>query len=177
MARLRLLVAVVLTLAMSAACTGSTTKHAAAARPTNITAASPHVRPTATVAPIEAKCTYALTSGDLPTWARAGFTSPSSQKFVTSASGDMVAVLFGYPMQEPRNEKTDGRNKILWVARDPTIGPMTVDAQLVGSTDHVNLGPVPIGPSYVDVPRAGCWRLTLHLPRGDDTVDIRYVKG
>ncbi|HEY1485588.1 MAG TPA: hypothetical protein VGF84_05760 [Micromonosporaceae bacterium] len=125
---------------------------------------------------IAGPCEFKPTAGDLPTWARAGFTSRSGQTFVTSAGGDMVGVLFGYPMREPR-AAGDGKNKVLWVSRIPQTTGLTIEAHLVGSTQDVDLGAVPLGPSYVDVPHAGCWRLDLRWSGRVDTVDIRYDQG
>jgi hypothetical protein len=31
------------------------------------------------------------------------------------------------------------------------------------------------GPSIIDLPRAGCWRFTLHWARSVDELDLAYV--
>jgi len=141
----------------------------------------PSPAPSPTAAPdLEDACSYKLTTTALPVWARYGFRPPyTGWPFVVSKRGDMVAVLFGYPMMEPRDEPKDGNNKILWVSK--TGLSMTVDAQLVGTSQIVHLGDVPVGPSIVDMPTAGCWHMTLHLS-GDqgqwtDTLDVVYCKG
>src|SRR5262249_16353254 len=99
--------------------------------------------------------------------------------FVYSKRGDMVAVLFGYPMTAPHDEQSNRNNKILWVSKTGGLS-MTVDAQLVGSAQIVHLGDVPVGPSIVDGPTDGCWHMTMHLRgNGDqwtDTVDVVYRK-
>src|SRR5947209_20608923 len=54
----------------------------------------------------------------LPAWARTGFgdPSPSGIPYVPGARGDILGVLFGYPLAAP--PPTHGRaNKILWVSR------------------------------------------------------------
>jgi hypothetical protein len=165
-----------------AGCSGPDPRHAAGAaapapRPAPaVTGAA--TSPTALAATPDAKCAYAPSKGALPTWARSGFSPPyDSWPYVTSKSGHIVGVLFGDPLHAGTPAATQAQNKILWVAREPAVGPMTIDAELVGSTERVDLGPVPIGPSYVNVPQAGCWHLTLHLASGDDSVDIVYGKG
>jgi hypothetical protein len=178
------LAVVLFALALIAACTSAGPEHPAAApAPHPAAAASPDTGATtpgatAPAPPKEAKCSYRPSTAALPTWARAGFSPPyNDSKYVTSNSGNMVGVLFGDPLRAGTPGPTQRQNKILWVARDSTVGPMTIDAELVGSTELVHLGQVPIGPSYVDVPNAGCWHLTLHLATGDDSVDIVYGKG
>jgi len=129
---------------------------------------------------VPSNCTFTLAKGPLPEWAREGFSTPDGWQFTITGSGNIVAVLFGYPMRASRNVQEDGTNKILWISKGAYAMSMTVDAQLVGSTERVSLGDVPVGPSIVDLPDAGCWHLTLHLngdPTLADTVDITYQKG
>jgi hypothetical protein len=179
--RLGVLGMAVLALGLSAACTSAGPKHTAVPAPRPAAAATPpgtattNAGTTAPAAPDKAKCSYRPSTAALPPWARAGFSPPYNEwKYVTSRSGNMVGVLFGDPLRAGTPGPTEAQNKILWVARDPTVGPMTIDAQRVGSNERVQLGHVPIGPSYVDVPHAGCWHLTLHLANGDDSVDVVY---
>ena len=84
---------------------------------------------------------------------------------VLGRSEEIVAVVFGDPLRWPPSK---GRNnKILWVARQSTAAPsdLTIDAQRMQGTREVEApvrrvvegGP---GPSIVDLPGAGCWRLT-----------------
>lgn len=162
-------------LVLTTACTSSGPKHASAIptpHPAAATATPGAIAPTPTPA---ATCSYRPSSAVLPTWARTGFSSPYNVwRHVTSKSGNVVGVLFNDPLHVGTPGSTKGQNKILWVARAPAVGPMTIDAELVGSTERVQLGHVPIGPSNVDVPRAGCWHLILHLASGDDSVDLVY---
>jgi hypothetical protein len=76
-------------------------------------------------------------------------------------------------MREPRTA-SDRENKVLWVSRIPQTTDLTIEAHPVGSTEDVSLGAIPLGPSIVDVPHTGCWRLTLRRSGKVDTVDIRY---
>jgi hypothetical protein len=96
----------------------------------------------------------------------------------------MVGVLFGYPLSQP---PADGRNnKILWVAgpasprpRDPSAAPghddLVIEARLDGTGEPVQRrisgGP---GPSIVDLPKPGCWRLTLSWAGRTDEMDLEY---
>lgn len=167
-------------LAAAAACTSSSQtaspQPSKTASPLGIVLPSPTLSPPATV-DLESTCSFKLAKGDLPIWARHGFQGPRYDiwPFVTSKRGDMVAVLFGYPLTSPRDEKHSG-NKILWVSK--TGFSMTVDAELVGTSQIVHLGDVPVGPSNVDMPTPGCWDMTLHLIGDDgpwtDTVDVVY---
>jgi hypothetical protein len=68
----------------------------------------------------------------------------------------------------------DRGNKILWITRDPhPDGPLTITAELDGAvtTREVPGGP---GPSLVDLPTPGCWRLALAWPDHTDRVTIAY---
>ena len=179
--RLGVLGLAVLALGLTAACTSAGPKHTAVPAPRPAAAATPLGTATTTpgstapAPPKEAKCSYRPSMAALPTWARAGFSPPySGSKYVTSKSGNMIGVLFGDPLHAGTPGPTQAQNKILWVAHDSTAGAMTIDAELVGSTERVYLGAVPIGPSYVNVPQAGCWHLTLHLATGDDSIDVVY---
>ncbi|HKE63312.1 MAG TPA: hypothetical protein VKB59_01540 [Micromonosporaceae bacterium] len=117
---------------------------------------------------MESSCSFKLTKGDLPVWARAGFSPPfDATPFVTSKHGDLVGVLFSYPMKSP------GQNKILWVSQGHA-GQMDIAAQLVGTSQVVDVGFVDVGPSYVNMPTPGCWHLTLDGVGWTDTIDLAY---
>jgi hypothetical protein len=87
----------------------------------------------------------------------------------------LIGVLFGYPLTSRPVTPNDGKNKILWVSREHA-GQMEAHAQLVGSAQVVDIGLVPVGPSYVDMPAPGCWHLTLDGPGWTDTIDLVYNK-
>ena len=167
---------------IAAGCTGPAATHrtatAADTPPAVPATASASTAPTVSAAApggaADAPCTYKLIKTDLPTWARAGFHGPpfNTVPYVTSSGGDIVAVLFGYPLQAPPVNVT---NKILWVPTDLSAGKLTVDAHLVGTSETVDISGISkFGPSYDDVPKPGCWRFTLHWKGQAETVDIVY---
>jgi hypothetical protein len=121
--------------------------------------------------------------GSLPDWARAGFSGDARVPHVFGAQGDIVAVLFGYPLALARRDGSN--NKILWVAgpattSSDTMSPatLTITATLDGTdarvTREVTGGP---GPSIIDMPRAGCWHLELRWSGRIDTMDLVYAGG
>jgi hypothetical protein len=120
-------------------------------------------------------CSAAVVTSALPEWARAGF-SPDAyvNPHVTGASGKIVGVLFVDPLRSP--PRSGVGNKILWVAKDPGTGPLVIQARLDGSsqtaTSTVDEGP---GPSILDLPTPGCWRLTLSWSGQTDSVALPYV--
>jgi hypothetical protein len=169
-------------LLVAAGCSGPSATHRAAgaanARPVVPVTASPSsVSPAPSAAPggaADAPCSFKLITTDLPVWARQGFHGPpyNAFPFVTTNLGDVVGVLFGYPLQAP---PLDVANKILWVPNDLSAGNLTIDAHLVGTSDTVDIGGISsFGPSYDDVPKPGCWRFTLHWKGQAETVDIVY---
>ena len=115
----------------------------------------------------------------VPEWARAGFSDPEPvAPLVRSRSGNVVAILFGRQLWSP--PRKDVNNKVLWVWRQPIeggSGPVTMTAQLMGTDRVVTSGlPLPAGPSIVDLPLPGCWRITLHASGGTDTIDLDYAR-
>jgi hypothetical protein len=115
----------------------------------------------------------------VPEWARAGFSDPNPVvPFVRSRSGNVVGVLFGGRLWSP--PRAGVSNKVLWVWRQVpggATGDVTMTAQLSGTDTVVTRGlPRPEGPSTVDLPRPGCWRITLHSPGGTDTIDLDYAR-
>ncbi len=136
---------------------------------------------TATTASAPAGCAARVETGALPDWADAGFSGDARVPHVFGAKGDIVAVLFAHPLRQVR---TDGsNNKILWVARAATTSPdptapatMVITARLDGTDTRVIRevagGP---GPSIIDLPQAGCWRLDLRWSEHTDTMDLVYA--
>jgi hypothetical protein len=117
--------------------------------------------------------------GVLPTWARAGFAEQEpAVAHVSSRSGDVVAILFGYPLSSPQREGF--YNKILWVHRDGPTPPVEIGGQRMDGTTPVG-EPVALrldegfAPSIVDVAEAGCWRLSLTYGDRIDSIDLEYV--
>ncbi|MFG2043522.1 hypothetical protein [Dactylosporangium sp. NPDC048998] len=119
-------------------------------------------------------CGSPVETGPLPEWARGGFSDGGQWPYVMGDGGAVLAVLFVRPLAVTR---TDGaNNKILWVARDPfPPGDLVIDAALGGSGETARRSvPGGPGPSIVDLPRPGCWRLTLTWPGHTDTLDLTY---
>ena len=95
-------------------------------------------------------------------------------------SGEIIAILFGGTLYAPPSEEVS--NKILWVAKDGTSGPegLVISAQRMDGTERlgdpvervVEGGP---GPSTIDLPEAGCWRLSLAWADETDSLDLEYV--
>src|SRR5207253_1242651 len=124
-----------------------------------------------------APCNAQVQLGALPKWARGGFSDPRIPH-VLGRSGRIVAALFAYPLLSPPDARR--RNKILWVARrTPDASPLRIHAQrMSGSspvgtpvTRKVSGGP---GPSIINLPSPGCWRLTLRWSGRVDSLDLDY---
>jgi hypothetical protein len=108
--------------------------------------------------------------GAPPAWTAAAW-SDSSPGFTTPyalASDDAAGAFFfvkGLRAGHPSNPA----NKVLWIVRFPRDGnPLTITARL--STDRSEVvqlsepagsSPGEIYPSYVDLPKPGCWQLSL----------------
>lgn len=120
-------------------------------------------------------CAASVTVGPLPEWARTGFTPPDqSIAHVLGDGGDIVAVLFGYPLQAPPG--TERGNKILWVGRVLDESPADLVVHGTSDTgdvvdDKVSGGP---GPSIIDVPSAGCWTMDLTWGSHHDVLRLPY---
>jgi hypothetical protein len=110
------------------------------------------------------RCAAPSTADDIPSWAAAARVPPTTPHLV-SADGNVLAVLFGYPLRA--GTPTDRQNKILWVVRQPRGSqPLVITASMPGARSvHValpaNSGPGEIYPSIMDAPEAGCWRFAL----------------
>ena len=110
-----------------------------------------------------------------------GFSDPRPRiPHAIGRGGDIAALLWGFPLTSP--PRKDISNKILWVSR-VTRRPSTalrIHAQRMRGTRalgapvrrRVDGGP---GPSIIDLPRAGCWRLRLRWSGHTDRLDLRYV--
>jgi hypothetical protein len=117
----------------------------------------------------------------LPVWARGGFSDAKPRMpYVLGRTGRIAAILWAEPLQSP--PPRDHNNKILWVSRaaltpdsDLRIGAQRMKgAERIGAPVYRRVMGGP-GPSIVDLPAAGCWRLTLRWSRSTDTLDVRYV--
>ncbi|MGZ4358855.1 MAG: hypothetical protein ACXVZW_03625 [Gaiellaceae bacterium] len=125
-------------------------------------------------------CSTHVLRGSLPLWARGGFHPPTQRiPHVLGHSGGIAAVLFAYPLLSPLPKTHD--NKILWVSRVPvnSLTSLRIHAQrmlvsrAVGApvARTVRGGP---GPSIVDLPAPGCWRLSLRWAGRTDALDLEY---
>ena len=129
-------------------------------------------------APTRTACGSTVETGPLPEWARAGFSDDSSMPHVMGDRGSIVAAIFGFPLTAARSDGT--ANKILWVSKpasaDPeAAGELVIDARLDGSDVSARRSvPGGPGPSIIDLPQSGCWRLTLTWWGRTDTMDLTY---
>lgn len=117
-------------------------------------------------------CAGNVSTAALPSWARAGF-SPAGfhTPHVISDHRQIIAVLF---VELRVHQPTGTHNKILWVA-EGGYRPLHIRAQLQGTSRTVTStlpnGP---GPSYVNMPAAGCWQLSLTWSSYHDTIALQY---
>jgi len=126
-------------------------------------------------------CAAGIDRGVLPVWARTGFSDAAPRvAHVVGRSGDIVAILFALPLSSPPAQ-THG-NKILWVSRRSAVSgsPLHIRAQRMSGGRPVGKpvsrtvagGP---GPSIIDLPAAGCWRMALNWSGRSDSLDLRYA--
>jgi hypothetical protein len=95
--------------------------------------------------------------------------------------GTAAGFIWGYPLRA--GNPSDPSNKILWIMRLPRHGsrlviratPLHAPTPVVTLTRPADSGPGEIYPSIVNVPRAGCWRLTLHWAGHEDTLDLAWA--
>ena len=117
----------------------------------------------------------------LPVWMRGGFSGPRPRvPYAIGEKGQIAGVLFAWPLHSPL--LSGQRNKILWVPRhlSKSVAPLWIRLQRMNGVQKVgapvrrviSTGP---GPSYVDVPVAGCWRATLTWSGRRDTIDLVYT--
>ncbi len=86
--------------------------------------------------------------------------------------------MFAFPLRA--GNRTNPANKVLWIMRLPRHGsPLAIRATpLHGHAAPVRItlppdsAPAEIYPSYVNVPKAGCWHLTLRWAHHADSIDL-----
>jgi hypothetical protein len=129
------------------------------------------------------RCHSEVSKGVLPTWARAGFSGPRPRiPHVLGRSNQVLAIVFGYPLRSP---PAAGRsNKILWVPKTwpKTPAPLWIRAQRLDGARPLGapirkIVPGGPGPSIVDLPQAGCWRVKLSWSGRTDELDLAYGVG
>ena len=126
-------------------------------------------------------CASQVKSGLLPQWARTGFSDPKPRMpYELGRSGAIAALVFGFPLLSPAARTHN--NKILWVSRVTTQpgSDLRIAAQRMHGTHPLGTpvsrtvmgGP---GPSIINLPSSGCWRLTLRWSGRVDSLDLDYV--
>lgn len=124
-------------------------------------------------------CHSQVRKGVLPAWARAGFTQPLPRVPYTVGAHDRIAAIPFVSLDSP--PAADHNNKILWVSRVPPYGghDLKISAQRMSVTRPLGApvnrtvtgGP---GPSIINLPSPGCWRLTLQWSGWTDQLDLEY---
>jgi hypothetical protein len=118
----------------------------------------------------------AVDSGVLPEWARAGFSEKEPRIAHVIGRDDRLAAIFFGPLTAP--PRKDEGNKILWVSREPQNAPsdLKLTATHLGSDETVRRtvprGP---GPSGIDMPKPGCWRVHAKWADQQDDLDLTYT--
>lgn len=125
----------------------------------------------------QSACAHAVVTSALPVWAQSGFAANALvNAHLTGASGNIIGVLFADHITAPA--RANEANKILWVSRLPVDPnqPLTIRARLDDSSAQVTRtiagGP---GPSTLDLPKPGCWNLTLSWSGHQDAVRLPVV--
>ena len=126
-------------------------------------------------------CHSAVRQGVLPTWARTGFSDPRPRlPHVLGRSGEIAALVFGYPLRSPPAK--DRGNKILWVSRRAVkpLSDLRIHAQRMDGRRPVGRSVTRVvvggpGPSGINLPAPGCWRLTLRWSGRSDELDLQYA--
>jgi hypothetical protein len=114
-----------------------------------------------------------------PAWA-ASSGAPTGLPYAVGVHDRAAAFVFGYPLRA--GHPSDPSNKILWIVRIPRDGsylviharPLHAAGPVVTVRRPPDSGPGEIYPSTVDVPTAGCWRMTLRWNGHTDSVDLPY---
>ena len=119
--------------------------------------------------------------GPPPAWtASAWATSPGFTVPYAVASGSAAAAFF-FTRELRSGHPTNPHNKVLWVVRYPRDGhPLSISARLgkdrpemVRISEPADASPGEIYPSYVDLPRPGCWRLGLAWGPHRAAIDVQ----
>jgi hypothetical protein len=128
-------------------------------------------------------CRSVVRQGVLPAWARTGFSDPRPRlPHVLGRSGEIAALVFGYPLRSPPAK--DRGNKVLWVSRREVkpLSDLRIHAQRMDGRRRVGqpvtrVVPGGPGPSGINLPAPGCWRLTLRWSGRTDELDLQYAHG
>ncbi|GAA1646351.1 hypothetical protein ACFQY4_05555 [Catellatospora bangladeshensis] len=145
---------------------------------TPVSGAATSGAPTAAAPSPSGPCTPKVVMQPLPDWADAGFSGDTTIAHTLGERGEIAAILFANPLTHDR--KDGANNKILWVSREPNSGgePLKIIARLDGRgqpvAKEVPGGP---GPSIIDMPGPGCWRMELTWAGHTDWLDLVYAAG
>ena len=125
-------------------------------------------------------CQASVARGVLPSWARTGFSDPRPRMpHAVARSGSIAALFFGDPLRFPAPEAPveqgpvggaphpERRRRTCGSAHSACAAPGAVGRHVIRV---VRGGP---GPSYLNLPAEGCWRLTLSWSRRRDELDVR----
>lgn len=127
-----------------------------------------------------APCSPRVNQGVLPEWARTGFSDPRPRMpHALGRAHRIVAIIFGYPLLAPPGETRS--NKILWVSHRAgrPLSDLRIRAQKMHGRRKLGRHEVRVvrggpGPSGINLPSPGCWRLSLTWSGRSDTLDLRY---
>lgn len=124
-------------------------------------------------------CRSLVRVGVLPVWARAGFSPPRLKVAYTLGANGRIAAIPFTPLDSP--PAAGHNNKILWASRvQSTYGhPLRISAQQMNGTKQLGTPvsrtvPGHPGPSIINLPAPGCWRLTLRWSGHTDQLDLQY---
>ena len=157
-----------------AACGGS--------RPTPVRSTSDPVPARSTASSAYSPCVPApIHHGPPPAWTAAAWSDSSPGfriPYALASNGAAGAFFFARTLRA--GHPTNPSNKILWIVRFPRDGnPLTIMARLGTDSSEVvraswpaDSEPGEIYPSEVDLPKPGCWRLSLAWGPHRATIDI-----
>jgi hypothetical protein len=123
--------------------------------------------------------------GRPPAWTAAAW-SDSSPGFTVPyalASGDAAGAFFFAPRLRAGHPENPS-NKVLWIVRYPRNGhplmitarPSTDPSEVVRISRPADSSPGEIYPSEVDLPRPGCWRLSLAWGSHRAYIDVQVYR-
>ena len=119
-------------------------------------------------------CRSVVVRDPMPDWADAGFADGARVPHVFGSAGQIIVVPFAGTLVA--TQELAPRNKVLLIARQSLqqVTPVSIEAQHAGSGERVHRDRE-IGPGSLDMPSAGCWRLTMRWGDQTDTIDLEYV--
>jgi hypothetical protein len=126
-------------------------------------------------------CASRVKTDVLPKWARGGFSDRKPRMpYELGRAGNIAALAWGFPLLSP--PPRTHTNKILWVSRVTTQpgSNLRIAAQRMQGTRPVGAAvsrrvPGGPGPSIVNLPASGCWRMTLRWSGRVDSLDLDYA--